>query len=120
MRCDAIGCTATLRDGRTVAFASSVEAFAEDCARAAIVLSSRTAPGRCQATLIDRPAWQRHGAAALYVNGDGFGIEVARPPTQDRPWARARAAPAADASTQNIRRIASDATPRTEDLEAGD
>lgn len=120
VRCDAIGCTATLRDGRTVAFASSVEAFAEDCARAAVVLSSRTAPGACRATLIDRPAWQRRGATALYVNGDGFDIEVARPPTQDRPWARARAAPAADASTQNIRRNAPDATPRTEDLEAGD
>jgi competence protein ComEC len=120
VRCDAIGCTATLRDGRTVAFASSVEAFAEDCARAAVVLSSRTAPGACQTTLIDRPAWQRHGAAALYVNGDDFDVEVARPATQDRPWARARAAPAAEASTQNIRRNAPDATPRTEDLEAGD
>jgi competence protein ComEC len=120
VRCDAIGCTATLRDGRAVAFASSVEAFAEDCARAAVVLSSRTAPATCQTTLIDRPAWQRHGAAALYVNGDGFDVEVARPPTQDRPWARARAALTADASTQNIRRNAPDATPRTEDLAAGE
>ena len=120
VRCDAIGCTANLRDGRVVAFASSVEAFAEDCTRAAVVLSSRTAPGACQATLIDRPAWQHRGATALYINGDGFDIEVARPPTQDRPWARARAASAADTSTQNIRRYAPDATPRTEDLEAGD
>lgn len=120
VRCDAIGCTATLRDRRTVAFASSVEAFAEDCARAAVVLSSRTAPRACEAMLIDRPAWQRHGAAALYVKGDSFDMEVARPVTQDRPWARARKVPAADTSTQNIRRNAPDATPRTEDLEAGD
>ncbi|HWK93805.1 MAG TPA: ComEC/Rec2 family competence protein [Pseudolabrys sp.] len=118
LRCDAIGCTASLRDGRVVAFASSVEAFAEDCARAAVVLSSRTVPGACQATLIDRAAWQRHGAAALYVNGEGFDVVVARPATQDRPWARVRPAPVADASTQNIRRNAPDATPRTEDLEA--
>lgn len=120
VRCDAIGCTATLRDGRLVAFASSVEAFAEDCARAAVVLSSRTAPGACQAALIDRTAWQRYGATALYADRDGFNIAVARPATQDRPWARARAAPADDASTQNIRRNAPDATPRTDDLEAGD
>lgn len=120
VRCDAIGCTATLRDGRKVAFASSVDAFAEDCARAAVVLSQRTAPGACQAVLIDRPAWQGHGAAALYVNGDGFDIEVARPVPQDRPWARPRVGQAGDASTQNIRRNAPDATPRTEDLEAGE
>lgn len=121
VRCDAIGCTATLRDGRIVAFASSVEAFAEDCARAAAVLSLRTAPGACQAMLIDRPAWQRHGAAALYMNGDGFDIEVARPPTQDRPWARARTAAAlSDGASPNAGRVQRDATPRTEDLEAGD
>lgn len=121
VRCDATGCTATLRDGRTVAFALSVEAFSEDCARAAIVLSSRTAPGTCRTTFIDRPAWQRHGAAALYINGDGFDIAVSRPVTQDRPWARARATTARDAqASANARRPQRDATPRAEDLEAGD
>ncbi len=121
VRCDAMGCTATLRDGRVVAFAASVDAFAEDCARAAVVLSSRTAPGQCDARLIDRAAWRRHGAAALYRNGDGFDIEVARPPTQDRPWARARTALAAgEAGSTGARRLQRDATPRTEDLEAGD
>jgi len=61
VRCDPAGCTATLRDGRIVAFAQSVEAFEEDCARAAVVLSSRTAPLDCKALFVDRPAWQRNG-----------------------------------------------------------
>jgi competence protein ComEC len=125
VRCDPAGCTAALRDGRIVAFALSVEAFQEDCARAAVVLSSRTAPGTCAALLIDRPAWQRQGATALYVKGDSFDVAVARPPTEDRPWtrswARARAAPASsDGASITRRRLSPDATPRAEDLEAGD
>ena len=121
VRCDPAGCTAALRDGRIVAFAHTVEAFDEDCARAAIVMSSRTAPGECKALLADRPVWQRNGATAFYAASDSFNIVVARPPTEDRPWARARAAPASrDATSPNVRREQRDATPRTEDLEAGD
>ena len=121
VRCDPAGCTAALHDGRIVAFAQSVEAFDEDCARAAVVLSSRTAPGACKALLVDRPAWQRDGATALYVNGEGFAVAVARPPTEDRPWARARGAGAVgDGAPVNRRRPSPDATPRADDLEAGD
>jgi competence protein ComEC len=54
--CDAAGCIGRLADGRRVSFALSAEAFAEDCTRAAVVVSPRTAPGDCAATLIDRNA----------------------------------------------------------------
>ena len=77
VRCDAIGCTAKLADGRLVAFALSAEAFEEDCARAAVVVSPREnplrrRPGGCKAVLIDRPAWRAHGATALYRTAEGL------------------------------------------------
>jgi hypothetical protein len=42
-----------------------IEAFAEDCARAVVVVSQREAPTGCGATLVDRAVWQTHGAIAL-------------------------------------------------------
>ncbi len=118
-RCDAIGCNAKLADGRLVAYALSVEAFEEDCARAVAVISPREAPLSCQAHLIDRPAWRAQGAAALYWNGKAFEAAVAHPPGTDRPWARAT--PGLAGGTRSIRRpAAQDATPRADDLEAGD
>jgi len=118
MRCDAAGCVGTLADGRLATMALTAEAFAEDCARAAVVVSPRSAPGDCAATLIDRDRWRAHGAASLRWLGDRFEMQVARPPGTERPWARA---PRMAATPSTIRRPASqDATPRNEDLEAGD
>jgi competence protein ComEC len=57
--CDAIGCIGKLGEGRFVAMALEVEAFAEDCARAAVVVSARQAPSpSCAAILIDREVWR--------------------------------------------------------------
>ena len=44
VQCDTAGCIGRLADGRLVSVALSVEAFAEDCARAAVVISARSAP----------------------------------------------------------------------------
>jgi competence protein ComEC len=53
--CDAIGCIGKLADGRLASMVLDVEAFAEDCAHAAVVVSARQAPLLvCAATLIDR------------------------------------------------------------------
>ncbi|MBI3705191.1 MAG: ComEC/Rec2 family competence protein, partial [Rhizobiales bacterium] len=87
VRCDAVGCIGRLADGRQVAFALSVEAFAEDCTRAAVVLSAREAPRDCSALLLDRKAWRGNGAMALRWTGQQFEISTARPPTYERPWA---------------------------------
>ncbi len=53
VQCDAAGCIGRLGDGRLVSFALSIEAFAEDCARAAVVVSARGA-GRLR-RYFDRP-----------------------------------------------------------------
>jgi competence protein ComEC len=120
--CDAVGCIARLRDGTVVAVAREAAAFAEDCRRARIVLSPRDAPGACAALTIDRKVWRHSGALAIRQEGDRFVVTATRPAGGDRPWARARAPASDDAvSPASSRRSpAADATPRADDLEAGD
>jgi competence protein ComEC len=115
--CDAVGCIGKLKDGRLVALPFSVEAFAEDCQRAAIVVSPRVAPAGCDSLLIDRAKWKETGALALHWNGRGFEIDTARPKGYDRPWSKAQ--PAANMSSKGAATVR-DATPRAEDLEPGD
>ena len=93
--CDEIGCIGHLADGRLVAMTLNVEAFAEDCRRAAVVVSPREAPAACAAMLIDRKVWRAGGAMALRWTGDRFERNVARPNGYDRPWARAVPTPQA-------------------------
>ncbi len=121
--CDAAGCIGRLRDGALVAIARSIEAFEEDCRRAALVVSARAAPAPCAALLIDRPVTRRSGAIALRRLGEGFELTATRPAGYDRPWARAGARTGEGPETRPARPTSSpprDATPREEDLEAGD
>ena len=121
--CDAPGCIARLPDGAFVAIARSIEAFEEDCRRAVVVVSARVAPADCAALLIDRPVTQRSGAIALRRLGDGFELTAARPAGYDRPWAPAGARMGEGPDARPARPTSApprDATPREEDLEAGD
>ena len=90
--CDAVGCIGRLGDNRLISMVTRMEAFAEDCARAAVVISDRELPADCNAMLVDRTIWQSYGAVALRWTGDHFTQTVALPRSQDRPWTqRARA-----------------------------
>lgn len=121
IRCDAAGCIGKLRDGSLVAIAKTLEAFEEDCRRAALVVSARDAPPGCAALVIDRGVLRRSGGMALHRRGERFEITATRPPGYDRPWARA---PVSDVSalepTRSTPARPRDATPRQDDLEAGD
>jgi competence protein ComEC len=111
--CDEVGCVGRLRDGRLVAMPLSTEAAVEDCTRAAIVVTSRFAATKeCQALLFDREVLRDHGAVALRLQGKHFEIEEARPPSYQRPWAQSLPPVTA---TPVI-----DATPPSDQLEAGD
>ena len=110
-RCDAVGCIATLADGRLASMVLAIEGFEEDCARAAVVISPRQAQRPCRAALIDRPVWLARGAIALRRAGEGFEVIASRPAGLDRPWAPAR--PKTKTAPQ-------DATPRLQDVEPGD
>ena len=91
--CDPIGCVARLADGTVVALSLAAEAFEEDCRRAALVVSQRTAPD-CAAMVIDRAVWPSAGATALYRTPKGWERVSANPPGYDRPWARPPRGPA--------------------------
>jgi competence protein ComEC len=115
--CDAIGCIGRLADGRLASMALEVEAFAEDCARAAVVVSARGAPSSsCAATLVDRGVWRTHGAIALRWSGQHFEQGVTLPSGYQRPWTRVTASGRAGANQPAPR----DASPRSEFLEADD
>jgi competence protein ComEC len=112
--CDAVGCVGKLANGRLASMALTIEAFAEDCTRAAVVVSAREAQLPCAATLVDRRVWRSHGAIALRWHGNRFEETFARPTGTDRPWASA--VPEVPAKPASAR----DATPKQQDLEAGD
>jgi competence protein ComEC len=123
IRCDASGCIGRLRDGSLVAFAKTIDAFAEDCRRAALVVSPREAPADCAALVIDRPVWRRSGAMALRRIGQGFEITASRPAGYARPWAGTlgqSGEASGEVRSTATRPRARDATPNPEDLEAGD
>jgi competence protein ComEC len=123
IRCDEAGCIARLRDGSLVAIARSIEAFAEDCGRAALVVSTRAAPTGCGAVVVDRHVWRHSGALALRRSGEGFEITASRPGGYDRPWARAVAQGGDGPETARSPSGSPqprDVTPREEDLEPGD
>ena len=109
--CDAAGCIGTLKDGRLVSMALTIEAFEEDCARAAVVVSPRTAQMPCKAALVDSPVWQARGAIALRRRGEGFDLIASRPAGTDRPWAPAR---------RQSKTAPLPASPAASDLEPGD
>lgn len=114
-RCDGAGCLAKLADGAAVALSLSAEALAEDCVRAAVVVTARTAPRGCKAVVVDRTILREQGAIALRRTDRGFEWSGARPPGEWRPWSGRRIAPA-----QPAIQAVPDATPRPEDIEADD
>jgi competence protein ComEC len=119
--CDPDGCTASLTDGTLVAVARTAEAFVDDCARAALVVTARTAPPDCAVPVIDRNAVRRKGAMALYREGERWRIEPARPPGQDRPWApAAQTSHQPDGTPSPARQAPRDATPRPNEVDADD
>jgi competence protein ComEC len=85
--CDPDGCVGHLADGAVVAVPRGPAAFADDCARAALVVTIRPPPG-CAAMVIDRKALRETGALALYRHDGAFERVATRPATLDRPWAR--------------------------------
>jgi competence protein ComEC len=115
-RCDEAACIATLPDGKLVSRVIEPDAFEEDCARAAVAVTTREWPDQCKAVVIDRRLSRGHGAITLRQTGEGFELTAARPAGQERPWIRGSAISEETAARPAPR----DATPRQSDLEAGD
>jgi competence protein ComEC len=121
--CDAIGCATRLLDGRFVVLSFNAEALAEDCEKAALVVSPREAAVACVAMLVDRKRWRQTGALSLRRDQNGFAIEPVRPAGTDRPWAPQPASAGEAAVTPSspaARTTPRDATPKPEDLQVDD
>lgn len=89
--CDDSGCVAALADGRLIALALRPDALADDCSRAALVVTFKPAARDCAAMVVDRGRLARQGALALTRRGDGFAVQTARAGGANRPWSPAAA-----------------------------
>ena len=118
-RCDESACIASLPDGKFVSQVIEPDAFEEDCARAAVVVTTREWPDKCKATVIDRRLSRGGGAVTLRQTGEKFELTAARPAGQARPWAHGSAV-LEETARPATRPSVGDATPRPADLEAGD
>ncbi len=88
--CDKLGCVGHLADGRAIALVMETPAFAEDCARAAIIVTPLFAPSGCAAGLIiDRDKLRQTGAVTIDIGEHGMQVRSARAADEDRPWSLA-------------------------------
>ncbi|SEN31101.1 ComEC/Rec2 family competence protein [Bradyrhizobium sp. OK095] len=121
--CDETGCVTPLADGRLVALALRIDALADDCSRAALVVTARPAPPDCAAMVVDRQRLAAQGALALIRHGDGFAVQAVKAGGTDRPWSPSIAREA-DFGTSLAPQAAAprnpDATPSEADLQADD
>ncbi|MCK1322780.1 ComEC/Rec2 family competence protein [Bradyrhizobium sp. 156] len=121
--CDESGCVTPLADGRLVALALRVDALADDCSRAALVVTTRPAPPDCAAMVVDRQRLASQSALALTQRGDGFVVQAVRARGTSRPWLPAGAGEGdfdgSLAPKSTAPRI-KDATPADTDLQADD
>jgi competence protein ComEC len=118
--CDEAGCVAQLPDGGFVALVLRPEALADDCTRAAVIITSRQASPDCKALVISHERLQKQAATVLRRTGRGFVIDAVRPNGVNRPWSQsvrdATEPENSHARPVNPRRV--DATPAEADLQA--
>jgi competence protein ComEC len=89
VRCDAYGCIARGRDGTVIAASSRVEALAEDCTRAAIVVSAVPTRRKCVGPrlVIDKFDIARAGGYAVWL-GNPRTVETVEGERGARPWSQ--------------------------------
>ncbi|MGY6647064.1 MAG: ComEC/Rec2 family competence protein [Salinarimonas sp.] len=80
VNCDTLGCTKSFAAGHAAAFVTDARAFAEDCARAAIIITPLEAPASCAAArVIDQATLREFGAvSAHFAAGVGSGEPAIR------------------------------------------
>jgi len=120
IRCDGDGCIAALPDQSLIALSLTAEALAEDCSKAALVVTTRSAPNGCAAFVVDRNEWRGSGAIDITRAGKRFDVVRANPEGHDRPWARRPRMQDRPAQMPVDQPASRDATPRNDDVEASE
>jgi competence protein ComEC len=121
--CDDAGCVTEMAGGAFVALTLKPEALADDCARAALLVTSKQAPPSCPSAVISGDRLRSQGAMALRRGAAGFAVDANRPRGIDRPWSPAVGGDKEAATTLVPRRAVPrtvDATPAEADLQAED
>jgi len=120
--CDDSGCVVLASDGSTIALTLKSEAFADDCARAAVIVTSRQPPPDCAALTLDHGMLRRRGTMTLRKTADSYAITALKPRGIDRPWSPALAEEEVQSpvSRPNLRARPIDATPAESDLQPED
>jgi competence protein ComEC len=120
--CDDNGCVTASSSGALVAWALRPEGLADDCERAALIVTTRQAPAGCAASVIDAERLRRQGALVLRRGREGFVVDATKPRGIDRPWSKAIAEDGETDSAVLAPRKPSpraiDATPADADLQA--
>jgi competence protein ComEC len=85
LMCDDLGCL--LNRGTKIAFSYQPAAFAEDCQRADIIITTHYAPFPCkdEKLVIDRTALRKNGAHAIWL-GEKISIRSSGQGRGHRPW----------------------------------
>jgi competence protein ComEC len=122
--CDDEGCVVEMAGGGFVAFSLKPEALADDCERAALLVTAKPVPPGCAARVIDLARLRSRGAMALRRTSHGFVAEAIKPRGVDRPWAiGAESDPETEPVAAAARAAAPrgvDATPAESDLRVED
>jgi competence protein ComEC len=84
--CDDEGCVAQMADGRLIALSLKPDGLADDCARAALVVTTNPAPPACGATAIDLRRLRAQGAITLRWARRGLVVDAVKPRGANRPW----------------------------------
>ncbi len=85
--CDERACIGRAIDGRYISVVQAREAFVEDCARVAMIVTPLHAPSGCAApVVIDRDRLAETGAVTLRFQETAILWTTARESGEDRPW----------------------------------
>jgi competence protein ComEC len=121
--CDGEGCVTPMADGRFVALSLKPDGLADDCARAALIVTATAAPPDCRAAVIELKRLRAQGATALRWTRAGFNVDAAKPRGTNRPWSPSPDHGETDAVPGiggTIPARPADATPAESDIQADD
>jgi competence protein ComEC len=120
--CDGEGCVAQMADGRFVALSLKPDGLADDCARAALIVTATSVPPPCRATVIELKRLRAQGAMVLHRSQRGFSIDAVKPRGTNRPWSPSTGdfETDADSVVGGTSTRPTDATPPESDLQTED
>jgi competence protein ComEC len=118
--CDDEGCVAPMASGRLVALSLKPDGLADDCARAALIVTASPAPAGCRATAIELKSLRAQGAMALHWTRRGLVIDAVRPRGTNRPWSPSAGDVETEVESSGTLARPVDATPAEPELQSED